>query len=57
MCVFTAIGICNAGILTPHVGMMGGIKERGLINVAIGTHFAGGLCAGVIGHGSFLLCG
>ncbi|MFC1639397.1 hypothetical protein ACFL3B_01380 [Gemmatimonadota bacterium] len=57
VCVFTAIGICNAGFLSTHVGMMDGIKERGLTNVAIATHFAGGLCAGVIGHGLFLLFG
>ena len=57
VCVFTAIGICNAGFLSTHVGMMDGIKERGLTNVAIATHFAGGLCAGVIGHALFLLFG
>lgn len=57
VCVFTAIGICNAGFLSTHVGMMDGIKERGLTNVAIVTHFAGGLCAGVMGHGLFLLFG
>ena len=57
VCVFTAIGICNAGFLSTHVGMMDGIKERGLTNVAIATQFAGGLCAGVIGHGLFLLFG
>ncbi len=57
VCVFTAIGICNAGFLSTHVGMMDGIKERGLTSVAITTHFAGGLCAGVIGHGLFLLFG
>lgn len=57
VCVFTAIGICNAGFLSTHVGMMDGIKERGLTNVAIATHFAGGLCAGMIGHALFLLFG
>lgn len=57
VCVFTAIGICNAGFLSTHVGMMDGIKERSLTNVAIATHFAGGLSAGVIGHGLFLLLG
>lgn len=57
VCVFTAIGICNAGFLSTHVGMMDGIKERGLTSVAIATHFAGGLCAGVLGHGLFLLFG
>jgi hypothetical protein len=57
ICVFTAIGICNAGFLSTHVGMMDGIKERELTNVAIGTHFVGGLCAGVIGHMLFLLLG
>ena len=57
ICVFTAIGICNAGFLSTHVGMMDGIKERGLTNVAIATHFAGGLCAGVFGHVLFLLLG
>jgi hypothetical protein len=57
VCVFTAIGICNAGFLSTHVGMMDGIKERGLTNVAIATHFAGGLFAGVAGHILFLLLG
>ena len=57
ICVFTAIGICNAGFLSTHVGMMDGIKERGLTSVAIATHFAGGLCAGVLAHGLFLLFG
>jgi hypothetical protein len=57
ICVFTAIGICNAGFLSTHVGMMDGIKERDLTNVAIATHFAGGLCAGVFGHVLFLLFG
>lgn len=57
ICVFTAIGICNAGFLSTHVGMMDGIKERDLTNVAILTHLAGGLSAGIIGHGLFLLFG
>jgi hypothetical protein len=57
ICVFTAIGICNAGFLSTHVGMMDGIKERGLTNIAISTHFVGGLCAGVFGHALFLLLG
>jgi hypothetical protein len=57
ICVFTAIGICNAGFLSTHVGMMDGIKERDLTNVAIATHFAGGLSAGVFGHLLFLVLG
>jgi hypothetical protein len=57
ICVFTAIGICNAGFLSTHVGMMDGIKERDLTNVAIATHFFGGLSAGVFGHLLFLLLG
>ncbi|MHC4294748.1 MAG: hypothetical protein ACYSTL_04110, partial [Planctomycetota bacterium] len=57
ICVFTAIGICNAGFLSTHVGMMDGIRERGLTNVAIATHFVGGFCAGVFGHVLFLLLG
>jgi hypothetical protein len=57
VCVFTAIGICNAGFLSTHVGMMDGIKERDLTNVAIVTHFAGGLAAGIFGHILFLLFG
>ena len=55
ICVLTAIGICNAGFLSTHVGMMDGIKERELANVAIGTHFIGGLCAGMFAHGLFLI--
>jgi uncharacterized membrane protein (Fun14 family) len=57
ICVFTAIGICNAGFLSTHVGMMDGINERGLTNMAIATHFAAGLCAGIFGHVLFLLLG
>jgi hypothetical protein len=57
ICVFTAIGICMAGFLSTHVGMMDGIKERELTNVAILTHFAGALAAGVFGHILFLLLG
>jgi hypothetical protein len=57
ICVFTAIGICNAGFLSVHIGMMDGLKERDLASVAIATHFIGGLCAGVFGHALFLLFG
>lgn len=57
ICVFTAIGICNAGFLSTHVGMMDGMRERGLTNIAIATHFFGGLCAGVFGHVLFLVLG
>ncbi len=57
ICVFTAIGICNAGFLSTHVGMMDGIKERGLTNIAIATHFVGGLSAGIFAHVLFLLVG
>jgi hypothetical protein len=34
ICVYTAIGICNAGFLSTHVGMMDGIGERSLVSVA-----------------------
>jgi len=57
ICVFTAIGICNAGFLSVHVGMMDGMRERDLTSVAISTHFFGGLCAGVFGHALFLVLG
>ena len=57
ICVFTAIGICMAGFLSTHVGMMDGIKERDLTNVAIVTHLIGSLSAGVFGHALFLLFG
>jgi len=57
ICVFTAIGICMAGFLSTHVGMMDGIKERDLTSVAILTHLTGCLCAGVFGHALFLLFG
>ena len=57
ICVFTAIGICNAGFLSTHVGMMDGIGERDLTSVAIATHFVGGLSAGFFGHMLFLLLG
>jgi len=55
--VLTGIGICNAGFLSTHVGMMDGLKERRLTTVAIVTHFVGGLAAGVFAHGLFLLAG
>jgi hypothetical protein len=57
ICVFTAMGICLAGFLSVHVGMMDGLRERDLASAAIGTHFVGGLCAGVFGHVLFLLFG
>ena len=57
ICVFTVIGMCMAGFLSTHVGMMDGIKERDLTNVAILTHLTGSLCAGVFGHVLFLLFG
>ena len=57
ICVFTAIGICMAGFLSTHVGMMDGIRERDLTSVAILTHLAGSLCAGVFGHVLFLIFG
>ncbi len=53
--VLTGIGICNAGFLSTHVGMMDGLKERDLATVAIATHFIGGLTAGVFAHALFLL--
>jgi len=37
--------------------MMDGLKERDLTSVAILTHLAGSLCAGVFGHALFLLFG
>jgi len=57
ICVFTSIGICYAGFLGTHVGMMDGIKERDLSNMAIVTHFIGGLIAGISAHILFLLLG
>ena len=57
ICVFTAIGICTAGFLSTHVGMMDGIKERGLTSVALLTHLVGSLCAGFLGHMLFLWFG
>jgi hypothetical protein len=44
-------------ILSVHVGMMDGLKERDLTSAAIATHFIGGLSAGVFGHALFLLLG
>jgi hypothetical protein len=55
ICVFTAIGICTAGFLSTHVGMMDGIKERDLTNVAIAAQFIGATCAGIFAHMLFLL--
>ena len=57
ICVLTSIGICFAGFLSVHVGMMDGLKERDLTSRAIATHFVGGLSAGVFGHVLFLLLG
>jgi len=57
ICVFTAIGICHAGFLSVHVGMMDGLKERDLTSLAIATHFLGGVCAGMFGHALFLAFG
>jgi hypothetical protein len=55
--VLTAIGICNAGFLSTHVGMMDGLRERELTTVAIVTHFIGGMSAGIFAHFLFLLLG
>lgn len=55
--VLTAIGICNAGFLSTHVGMMDGLRERDLTTVAIATHFVGGMSAGIFAHFLFLLLG
>ena len=55
--VLTAIGICNAGFLSTHIGMMDGLRERDLATVAIVTHFIGGMSAGVLAHFLFLLLG
>lgn len=57
ICVFTAIGVCTAGFLSTHVGMMDGIGERRLTNAAIATHLVGCLCAGLFGRALFLLFG
>jgi len=57
ICVFTSIGICFAGFLSVHVGMMDGLKERDLTSVAIATHFVGGLFAGVFGHALYVIFG
>lgn len=57
ICVYTAIGICNAGFLSTHTGMMDGIGERSLTNMAIVSHFIGGLFAGFFGHMLFLMFG
>ena len=45
--VFTAMGICNAGFITVHVGMMEAIGERDLVKQAIATQFLGGIVAGI----------
>lgn len=55
ICVFTAIGITNAGFLSTHVGMMDSIKERDLTNIAIVTQLIGGVTAGFTAHICFLL--
>jgi hypothetical protein len=57
ICVFTAIGVCTAGFLSTHVGMMDGIRERGLTNAAIASHLVGCFSAGLFGHALFLLFG
>lgn len=53
--VFTAMGICNAGFLSVHVGMMDAIGERDLTNQAIGTQFIGGLIAGIAANLLFII--
>lgn len=53
--VFTAMGICNAGFLSVHVGMMDAIGERDLTNQAIGTQFIGGLIAGITANLLFII--
>jgi hypothetical protein len=57
ICVYTAIGICNAGFLSTHVGMMDGIGERSLTSVAIASHAVGGLFAGFSAHMLYMVFG
>lgn len=53
--VFTAMGICNAGFLSVHVGMMDAIGERNLTNKAIATQFLGGLVSGIVANLLFII--
>ncbi len=52
--VFVAIGICWAGFLSTHTGMMDSIGGRKLTNKAIVTHFIGGIAAGVFANYLYL---
>lgn len=53
--VFTAMGICNAGFLSVHVGMMDAIGERDLTNQAIVTQLFGGIIAGIAANLLFII--
>jgi hypothetical protein len=53
--VFSAIGICWAGFMSTHVGLMDAIGSPRLAGKAMLTHLVGGLCAGVFANYMFLL--
>lgn len=48
--VFTAMGMCWSGFLSTHVGMLDALGNRKLIGKAIGSHFVGGIIAGISSH-------
>lgn len=53
--VFTALGITWSGFLSTHVSMLDTLHKRDLTAIAMGTHFIGGLAAGIIAHYLFIL--
>lgn len=55
--VFSAIGICWAGFMSTHVGLMDAIGARKLAGKAMFTHFIGGLVAGVCANYLFMFLG
>lgn len=55
--VFAAIGICWAGFMSTHVGLMDAIGSRKLAGKAMVTHLIGGLCAGVFANYIFKFLG
>jgi hypothetical protein len=55
MTVYIAIGYCWAGFLSVHASMADSLKVREIVTKAMGTHFIGGLVAGVVANYLFKL--
>ena len=53
--VFTAIGMCWSGYLSPHTAMLDSLGYRELTPKAILAHTIGGICAAIFAHALYML--